>query len=257
VIKNTLNKKKTSFIIFIKPTIILILIFFTIFVFYEIYQSNLIKKKTINFVEKYSQDYNYTLKNIEINKLINIKRLDIEKYFNNYNNKSIFLVPIKQILTKLKKNKWIDSVEIKNDYKNTISIMIIESKPIGIFFNGIKYQLFDKNGKIIDIINSENNTFYYLIKFTGKKSIFHANLLLESTPFLIKDEIEEAIFVNTRRWDIKLKNGIYLKLAEKNLSYSFENYATIYENLSNTELQKIESIDLRLPKKAVIKFKKI
>ena len=62
MIKNTLNKKKTSFIIFIKPTIILILIFFTIFVFYEIYQSNLIKKKTINFVEKYSQDYNYTLK---------------------------------------------------------------------------------------------------------------------------------------------------------------------------------------------------
>ena len=73
-------------------------------------------------------------------------------------------------------------------------------------------------------------------------------------PILFKDQIQEATFVKNRRWDVNLKNGIKLKLGENNILKSFENYNKIYKSISNQELEEIELIDLRMPKKAIIKF---
>ena len=70
-------------------------------------------------------------------------------------------------------------------------------------------------------------------------------------------QIKKAIFINNRRWDVKLKNGINIKLAENNIFDSFNNYDKFYKNVSNQELTEIEMIDLRLPKKIIIKFNAI
>ena len=72
---------------------------------------------------------------------------------------------------------------------------------------------------------------------------------------LLRNEIKKAIFINNRRWDVKLKNGINLKLAENNILDSFNNYEKFYKSVSNQDLIKIEMIDLRLPKKIILKFK--
>ena len=81
------------------------------------------------------------------------------------------------------------------------------------------------------------------------------NLLLDYISLLLINEIEEAVFINNRRWDIKLKNGINLRLSENNISSSLTNFEIIYKNVSNRELLEIESIDLRIPKQAILKFK--
>ena len=74
---------------------------------------------------------------------------------------------------------------------------------------------------------------------------------------LFRNKIKKAIFVNNRRWDVKLKNGINLKLAENNILDSFNNYDKFYKNVSNQELTEIEMIDLRIPKQIILKFKAI
>ena len=94
-----------------------------------------------------------------------------------------------------------------------------------------------------------------LIKFKGKNSLYNANLLLESIPLIFKKEIAEAIFINNRRWDVKLKNGIKLKLSENKMSESFENYYKIIKSIPEKDFQEIELIDLRILKKGILKFK--
>ena len=165
------------------------------------------------------------------------------------------MIPIQEISKNLYQNKWIKDFTIKNDYRNTININIVESSPIGIYFNGDNNLLFDKNGEIIDSVNSNFNSYSHLIKFEGSNSSFNANIFLNSIPFLFRNEIKKAIFVNNRRWDVKLKNGINLKLAENNILDSFNNYEKFYKSVSNQELINIEMIDLSLPKKIILKFK--
>ena len=48
-----------------------------------------------------------------------------------------------------------------------------------------------------------------------------------------------------------------MKLRENKVLESLDNYDKIYRNLSSQELQEIELIDLRLEKKAILKFKEL
>ena len=85
-------------------------------------------------------------------------------------------------------------------------------------------------------------------------SLINSKLLLNSIPHSLLNKVDKAMYISERRWDIILKNGLYLKLAENKISDSLENYIKIIKNISNDELKKIESIDLRIPNKAIIKF---
>ncbi len=167
------------------------------------------------------------------------------------------MIPIKEISKNLHQNKWIKDFTIKNDYKNTINVNIVESIPIGIYFNGEDSFLFDNNGKIIDLVDSNYNLYFDLIMFEGNNSLLNANTLLNSLPLLFRNEIKKAIFINNRRWDVQLRNGINIKLSENNVLDSFNNYDKFYKNVSNQELTEIEMIDLRIPKQIILKFKAI
>lgn len=255
MIKNRLNKKKISTNSIVRSSAFIISILVLIFIFYEVYKSNVIKKIFVDNIEKFSQNYGYSFTKVNINKLINIRPEEIEKHFFQYYGKSIFLIPIKEISNNLYQNKWIKDVAIKNNYINTININIIESIPIGIYYNGDNNLLFDKNGEIIDSVNSNSNLYSHLIKFEGRNSLFNANIFINSLPLLFLNEIKKAIYISNRRWDVRLKNGIRLKLAENNILDSFNNYDKFNKNVSNQELKEIEMIDLRIPKQVILKFK--
>ena len=96
----------------------------------------------------------------------------------------------------------------------------------------------------------------FVILYLALRSLnqINANLLIDELPSSIIKEIEEAIYISERRWNIKMKNGLNLKLAENKISESINNYIKIYRKITNDELQNIESIDLRIKNKAIIKF---
>ena len=257
MIKNRINKKKTSAYFIIRFSVFIAFIVVLIIIFYEADKSNTINKVIVNNIEKFSKNYGYSFSKVNINNLINIKYEEIEKYFTKYYGNSIFLIPIKEISKNLHQNKWIKDFTIKNDYKNTININIVESIPIGIYFNGEDNLLFDKNGEVIDFLNSNYNLYFDLIIFEGNNSLFNANIFLYLLPLTLRNEIKKAIYINNRRWDVKLRNGINIKLSEKNILDSFNNYDIFYKNVSSQELAEIEMIDLRIPKQIIIKFKAI
>ena len=257
MIKNRINKKKTSAYSIIRFAVIIAFIVVLIIFFYDADKSNIINKVFANNIEKFSKNYGYSFTKVNINKLTNIKSEEIEKYVTKYYGNSIFLIPIKEISKNLHQNKWIKDFTIKNDYKNTINVNIVESIPIGIYFNGEDNLLFDKNGEVIDSLNSNYNLYFDLIIFEGNNSLFNANTFINSLPLLFQNKIKKAIFINNRRWDVKLRNGINIKFSENNILDSFNNYDKFYKNVSNQELTEIEMIDLRISKQIIFKFKGI
>ena len=61
---------------------------------------------------KFSLNYGYLLKKINVNELKNIQSFEVRKHFNDYKNTSIFLVPINEISDSLIKYKWIKEISI-------------------------------------------------------------------------------------------------------------------------------------------------
>ena len=253
--KRNINKKKINLLKLLKPIFVIIFLISLFFALYKIYKSDLIKVELVGFIEKFSHQYNYTLQKTDIKGSINVPKKEIEDYFLNYYEKSIFLIPIKKISKKLVENKWIESVNIKNNYKNTIIVQIRELVPVGIYIDENKKSYFDKKGKIIDLVTNKNFHYKDLVIFQGDNALINSIYFRESIPEFLKGRVEEAIFLNNRRWNIKLKNGIILKLPEKNITESLKNYVKIFESISNEEIKEIEFIDLRLSNKAIFKFK--
>jgi len=212
-------------------------------------------KQFNSIIENYSDKYQYSLSVVNINGLNNINEDEILNLIKPYKDSSIFLIPIKKIAKKISQNNWVKSINIQSNYKDTIEINIDESKPIGIYTTGIQNILFSDDLKILENIANNEKRFSALIKFEGKNSIHESIKLIDSFPDDFIQYVDKAFLINQRRWDLELKNSILLKLPENNIKEALENYKKIYINFSNEELIEIESIDLRMKKNIILKYK--
>ena len=253
--KEIFNKRRINFF---NTKVILSLIFFLIIiiVFFNLFLNNqkILNKFTL-LIENYSAKYNYTLSKVIINGTNFIREDELLDSINLYKDKSIFLIPIKNITKKISQNNWVKSISIKSNYKNTIVVNIKEAIPLGIYYNGTNSLLFSNELDILEIIVDDEEKFSKLIKFMGENSILQSKNLLNSLPNNFKQSVLSANFINKRRWNLKLKNNLVLMLPEKNINNALKNYNKIYMNFSNIELNNIESIDLRLNQKAILKYR--
>ena len=233
------------------------ILFLSLFIFFFVYLYSSFNKFTdfaLYLVQEYSNKYNYNLEKIEILGLKNINKNEILLPLNKFKNYSIFLIPVKKISNEIKKNKWINKVNVRNNYKNTLTVNIKEEIPMGIFENNNQKILFSNNLVILEILDN-NHDFKNLIIFYGENSINNSKNLILKIDQDIMRMIRTATFIENRRWNIKLKNMIVLKLPEINIKKAIENYKKIYSNLSNKDLKDIEIIDLRIPNQAIIKYR--
>ena len=251
IVKNRFkNKRKKKFFS-------INILFLSLFIFFFVYLYSSFNKFTdfaLYLVQEYSNKYNYNLEKIEVLGLKNINKTEILLPLNKFKNYSIFLIPVKKISNEIKKNKWINKVDVRNNYKNTLTVNIKEEIPMGIFVNNNQKILFSNNLVILEILDN-NHDFKNLIIFYGENSINNSKNLILKIDQDIMRMIKTATFIENRRWNIKLKNMIVLKLPEINIKKAIENYKKIYSNLSNKDLKDIEIIDLRIPNQAIIKYR--
>lgn len=252
--KNILNRRRKKIYF---PTILILLFFLIIVIYIFLFYDQKIFKQFNSIIENYSDKYQYSLSVVNINGLNNINEDEILNLIKPYKDSSIFLIPIKKIAKKISQNNWVKSINIQSNYKDTIEINIDESKPIGIYTTGIQNILFSDDLKILENIANNEKRFSALIKFEGKNSIHESIKLIDSFPDDFQQYVDKAFLINQRRWDIELKNSILLKLPENNIKEALENYKKIYINFSNEELIEIESIDLRMKQKIILKYKEI
>ena len=250
--KNILNRRRKKIYF---PTILILLFFLIIIIYILFFYDQKILKQFNSIIENYSDKYQYSLSVVNINGLNNINEDEILNLIKPYKGSSIFLIPIKKIAKKISQNNWVKSINIQSNYKDTIEINIDESKPIGIYTTGIQNILFSDDLKILENIANNEKRFSALIKFEGKNSLHESIKLIDSFPDDFIQYVDKAFLINQRRWDLELKNSILLKLPENNIKEALENYKKIYINFSNEELIEIESIDLRMKKKIILKYK--
>ena len=251
---NNVNRRRyvlnlRSFIYF---CIFLFLIIFSLSIYFN---KNYIILNSKNIIQSFSENFQYQLTAFEISGIEKIKLKFIENKIQKYIDSSIFLLPLDQINNSIKENNWVKEIYLNTNYKNTLFIRIEEYKPIGIYYFNDKYFFFDENGKIIDqsfITDFSNQS---LIIFKGNSSNLKANTIiniLKNNDFKKKYEIESLEFINKRRWDINLYSNVKLLLSESDPNKSIQNFITIQNKLSKTDINNIKTYDLRNLNKTIL-----
>ena len=167
--------------------IILLLI---VFIFLSTFNPNkfsLISKKNSEFFE---------IQNIKIVNNFLIKKSKVYEKLGHIYNKNIFLIKRKDIEESLKEIDFLEKIEVKKKYPDTIIVKIFETIPVAILFKDkIKY-LLDSSSNLVLFANNmdfdklpmifgegaENNFTYFFDQLKNNNFLF---FLLESCIFLI------------------------------------------------------------------------
>ncbi len=153
---------------------------------------------------------------------------EIKKELNFLYTKNLFFLDIKIIEKKLSNLNFIESFRLKKIYPNTLTIFIVEKKPIAILQNKKKKFYISDKGDLIkfkDIkIHRDLPTVF------GKGEFFFSLYLdLKSIKFPFED-IKSFYFFESGRWDLVMLDDNLIKLPIKDYLISLKNYMKFKNN---------------------------
>jgi len=196
-----------------------------------------------------NKDSFFSIKNIEIKNNLLIKQREIKEKLSQLYSKNIFFIKQRNIEDSLKDIDFLEKIEVKKKYPNTIIIKIFETKPVAIVLkNGNKY-LLDSSS---NMINFENKRKYSdLPNVFGnnaeKNFIFFLNKLKkEKFPNI---QIQNYYYFPVGRWDIQFFDKKIIKFPSNNIH---EAIIKSIELLKREDFKNYKIIDLRVSGKIIV-----
>lgn len=234
-----------------------------------------LNKNTKNFYLKFiEQDFHYKTvvtgnKYTSEDRIIQIVKNSYDKYLktlqsdseinslmeNDYNVQVHFLEIIRH---DLQKEKWIRDVHIKRQFPDKLMLNIIEYRPYVIWQNKGILKLVDDDGTVIPVERDTIKEFSDLIVVVCDEGAIKNDVreifnILILDPFIILD-IESLNRVGNRRWNVVFRNGVVIKLPEKDTGKAWQKVIELYN--SEGVFMDLESIDLRVQDKVYFEYKK-
>lgn len=185
----------------------------------------------------------------------NESKKDIQKALGIRIGAPLLSIDLDTARTRLEALPWIRAASVQREFPDTVRIRIVERRPLAIWQQQNKHYLIDEEGTVIT--SNILQTFENLLVLVGKNAALRAGALinvLEREPELQK-RVDAAVRVGDRRWNIRMDNGTYIRLPEKNAVAAWGRFAKLerqYKLLSKD----LVSIDLRIPDQLIVRARR-
>ena len=178
-------------------------------------------------------------------KIIGLSYIDSQKLIRDLvdtNSDNIFKINEKKIIEKISENNLVLNFLVKKKYPDKIEIIINKATYVGKIYRNDKLSLIGSNGKLVsDNSNILKDLPYFYGDFKTKEFL---KLLSAINKIQLDTKIISSFyFFPSGRWDIKFKDGLLLKLPNKDLMNSLSKLL-ILKNDQNFKNSKM--IDLRI-----------
>jgi len=202
-----------------------------------------------------SSTNNISLKNLEFQKVRNIEVSGLDEIENkliidqikNLNLTNIFFINKAEINNLISSNPLIEKYQIFKSYPSAIKIMVKKTNFIAKINHNNEIFVIGSNGKLIPN-NFQASDLPYIFGKPEIQEFLQFKKIVDRSKFSF-DEIDSLYFFPSKRWDIKLKNNILLKLSNNSTMVDL-NYA--YEFLENNTNEKFTTIDIRIDNQVIL-----
>jgi len=195
---------------------------------------------------------NNTFLKIQKIKIVNnflIKSSEINEKLSTIYNRNIFSIKKKDIEEPLKEINFLEKVEVKKKYPNTIVVKIFETKPVAILYKNKAKYLLDSSSNLIFFENNMNFNQLPSVFGIGAENYFvYFFNQLENNNFPINN-IKKFYFFQIGRWDLQLVNDKMIKLPHDNIEDAIKKSI---ELLNRKDFQNYNIIDLRIDGKIIV-----
>ena len=160
---------------------------------------------------------------------------------------NIFSINKNEILKILNSNSLIESYEIFKIYPSTINIIIKKTEFLAKINDNGKIFLIGSNGKLIPTVKPYKDLPFI---FGNPKidEFLKFKQIIDNSKFSY-NQIENLYFYQSKRWDLKLKENILLKLPN---DFSNKTLDTLYEFLEEYNVKNFTIIDSRIKNQIIL-----
>ena len=202
-----------------------------------------------------SSTNNISLRNLEFQKVKDIEVSGLGEMENklvidqikNLNLSNIFFINKAEINNLISSNPLIEKYQIFKKYPSAIKIMIKKTNFIARINHNNKIFVIGSNGKLIPN-NFQAFDLPYIFGKPEIKELLKFKQIVDQSKFSF-NEVNSLYFFPSKRWDIKLKNNILLKLPN-NLTQ--ENLNNLYKFLEIYNGENLTTVDARLENKIIL-----
>lgn len=153
---------------------------------------------------------------------------------------------------RLEELPWIRVASVEREFPNTVRVRIVERRPLALWQRKNELVLVDDEGGVITSQKLER--FSKLLVLVGKDAPMHATSLLSilAREPELKQRVNAAVRVGDRRWNIRMDNGVYVRLPENDALAAWRRFARL-ERQHKLLKQDLLSIDLRIPDQLIVR----
>jgi len=153
---------------------------------------------------------------------------------------------------RVEKLPWVKSAIVERLLPSTVMLTVAERQPLALWQNKGTFALIDTDGEII--LKSGLERFSDLVVVVGADAPVHAGELLKvlATQPELKSLVKAAVRVGGRRWNLRLKNDIDVRLPEENPAAAWHRLAE-YEKTHRVLERDVQILDLRLPDRLIVR----
>jgi cell division protein FtsQ len=147
---------------------------------------------------------------------------------------------------------WIKSATVERLLPSTVLLTVEERTPLALWQNEGAFALIDADGKVI--LKKGLERFSDLLVVVGPDAPSHASELLKflaAEPELMA-RVKAAVRVGGRRWNVRLKNDIDVRLPEENPAAAWTRLAD-YEKKHRVLDHDVQILDLRIPDRLIVR----
>ena len=183
----------------------------------------------------------FKIDQINISGLENIDNTNLHESIKNFKNKNIFFVDNFEISKNINSNNFVEKFKVFKEYPSTININIIKTNFLGITkINNIDY-LIGSNGKFIKKTDKQIIKLPFIFGSINVDEFLILNEFLNKSNFELS-KIESFYYYQSKRWDIKTKKGLIIRLpSELNVNLLNE----VLQILEDEKFKDIKTLDFR------------
>ena len=166
---------------------------------------------------------------------------------------ALLFLDVAEARTRLTESPWIAEATVRKLYPGRIEIDITERVPFALWQTDGKINIISADGTVLAPLTDRRFVALPLVVGRGAEKKARGFLATLDRHPAIRNEVRAAILVGERRWNLKLKNGMDVRLPEQNPEVGLATLARL-----NGERQlltrDITAVDLRLPDRVSVRL---
>jgi cell division protein FtsQ len=166
---------------------------------------------------------------------------------------SLVFLDVEETRARLKTNPWIADATVLKLYPGELQIGIKEREPFALWQKDGRLSVIAEDGTVLEPQVARRLIELPLVVGRGAETRAKQFLALLDRYPAMRDFVRASVFVGERRWNLRLKNGIDVRLPETDVAPALERLVALDQE-KNLITRDIVAIDLRLPDRVTVRL---